>query len=170
MNQILDYTPNGSKRTNKNRGSNSDKVVRILAIFLMIFAVLLVGIAVYSRTTGKSGKKETPEQVTYTDAKISYEIDEEENKVKVKVSHDKVITKFSYNWDSGKVRDIDGNGKSEFETDLDLFMIVKDISLQIIRCLNLITEKILLILILTLILKCVKERLSLLLLLQMRLK
>ena len=120
MNQILDYTPNGSKRTNKNRGSNSDKVVRILAIFLMIFAVLLVGIAVYSRTTGKSGKKETPEQVTYTDAKISYEIDEEENKVKVKVSHDKVITKVSYNWDSGKVRDIDGNGKSEFETDLDL--------------------------------------------------
>ena len=120
MNQILDYTPNGSKRTSKNRNDNSDKIVRILAIFLIVFAVLLIGIAVYSRVSENSGKKNPTEEVTYTDAKISYEIDEEENKVKVRVSHDKVITKFSYNWDNGKVRDIDGNGKSEFETELDL--------------------------------------------------
>ncbi|MCR5186215.1 MAG: hypothetical protein K6D97_03770 [Clostridia bacterium] len=120
MNQILDYTPNGSNRTNKNGGTKSDKVVRILAIFLMIFAVMLVGIAVYSRTVGNSKKKETPAEVTYTDAKISYEINEEENKVKVKVSHDKVIDKISYNWDTGKARDVDGNAKSEFEIDLDL--------------------------------------------------
>ena len=120
MNQILDYTPNGSKRTNKNKNVNSDKIVRILAIFLIIFAVFLIGIAVYSRVSENAGKKNTTEEKTYTDAKISYEINEEDNKVKIQVSHDKVITKFSYNWDSGKVKDVDGNGKSEFEIELDL--------------------------------------------------
>ncbi len=120
MNQILDYTPNGSKRPRGNKNVNSDKIVRILARFLIIFALLLVGIAVYSRVSENAGKKTVTEEETASDAKITMTVDEETNKVKVSVSHDKVIKTFSYSWDSGKARDIDGDGKTEFETELDL--------------------------------------------------
>ncbi len=120
MNQILDYTPNGSKRPKGNKNVNSDKIVRILAIFLIIFAVLLVSIAVYSRVSENAGKKTITQEETASDAKITTDVDEESNTVKIKVEHDKVITKFSYSWDTSKAREIDGEGKSEFETELDL--------------------------------------------------
>ena len=41
MNQILDYNPN--KSSGSGKASGSDKVVRIFAIILIVFAVCLVG-------------------------------------------------------------------------------------------------------------------------------
>ena len=121
MNQILDYTPSGSKRPNGGGKINSDKIVRILAIFLIIFAILLVFIAVYSRVTQNAGKKnEAAAEEEETDAKITVEILEEESKVKVTVSHDKVIKLISYSWDDEKGRDIDVKDLSEYSFDIDL--------------------------------------------------
>ncbi len=120
MNQILDYTPNGSKRSGGNKNINSDKIVRVLAIFLLIFAVLLIGIAVYSRISENAGKKDVTTEEVASDAKITADIDEETNKVIVKVAHDKIIEKVSYSWDNGRVKDVDGENKTEFELELDL--------------------------------------------------
>ena len=44
MNQILDYSPN------KNSGGNSsrtDKIVRVFAVFLILFALCLLGVGGY---------------------------------------------------------------------------------------------------------------------------
>ncbi len=125
MNQILDYTPNGGGKTpNKGKGPsniNSDKVVRILAIFLIIFAICIIGIAIYSRVShNKKAKPEVPE-VSQTDAKITTQIDEEGGYISIKVSHDKVIKSITYSWNGSKAMEvqIDPN-KSEWNFELKL--------------------------------------------------
>ena len=46
MNQILDYSPN--KTSKKGGSSGSDKIVRVFAILLAIFAICLLGVGGYS--------------------------------------------------------------------------------------------------------------------------
>lgn len=45
MNQILDYNPN--KNSGSGKSSSSDKIVRIFAVILVIFALCLVGSGIY---------------------------------------------------------------------------------------------------------------------------
>ncbi len=109
MNQILDYNPN------KNSGGGtpkSDKIVRIFAIILAIFAIcLLIGGAygIYKNKKESNTVAEAP-----TEAKISTEL--LENEVLIKVSHDKAIEKLIYNWDSDKETTLKGDGKSSMES------------------------------------------------------
>ena len=56
MNQILDYSPN------KNSGgqlSKSDKIVRVFAVLLIIFALCLLGVGGYTVYKNNSSSKES---------------------------------------------------------------------------------------------------------------
>lgn len=113
MNQILDDSP----IKNSGGGSpKSDVVVRVLAIMLAIFAIALFGLGIYGLVKNK--KSDIPVQAA-SDAKI--EIEQKETTAVIKVSHDKVIEKLIYSWDSEKETTIKGSGESSMEEEITLF-------------------------------------------------
>lgn len=113
MNQILDYTPN------KNSGgssSGSDKIVRVFAIMLVIFALCLGGSGLYGIYKNKEAEKVQEQKPTYA----TIETIQEGEKVIVSVSHDKAIEKMIYSWNTSAERSIQGGGEKNLERELDL--------------------------------------------------
>ena len=114
MNQILDYNPD---KNSGKKSSKSDKIVRVFAIILIIFAVCLLA-------TGGYGlyKKNSSEKVATTNsptqAKIS--VTKNDTTATIKVVHDKAIEKLIYTWDSGKDTINKGNGESTMELEIAL--------------------------------------------------
>lgn len=118
MNQILDYNPNKSSGSGKS--SSSDKIVRVFAVILVIFALCLVGSGIYGMY--KNQKKEAVSQTdTPTKAVITVERDDtDDTKAIIKVSHDKAIEKVIYTWDNDKDTINKGNGKPTMEIEISL--------------------------------------------------
>lgn len=118
MNQILDYNPNKSSGSGKPSGS--DKIVRVFAVILVIFALCLVGSGIYGMY--KNQKKENVSQAdTPTKAVITVERDDsDDTKAIIKVSHDKAIEKVIYTWDNDKDIINKGNGKPTMEIEISL--------------------------------------------------
>lgn len=103
MNQILDYdTNNGSGNSN-----NTDNIVRVFAILLIIFALALIGVVVYRLNANKNDETEIVEQKT--EANIEVEINDAQ--ATIKVAHDKNIDKIIYSWNTSSERTIKGTGK-----------------------------------------------------------
>lgn len=118
MNQILDYNPN---KSSGGGSSGSDKVTRVFALILICFAICLAGVGVYN-LMGNKTKTEAPTS-SVTQAKITVEKTQstkEENKevILIKVSHDKVIKKLIYSWDSDKETTLQGDEKSTMEREI----------------------------------------------------
>lgn len=114
MNQILEYSPN------KNAGggsSGSDKIVRIFALILIIFALCFIGIGGYGFVKKNKNAIDTG-TVTQTEAKI--EVEKLESTAIIKVSHDKAIEKIIYSWDNDKEIIDKGNGTSTKEIEIPL--------------------------------------------------
>lgn len=118
MNQILDYNPNKSSGSGKSSGS--DKVVRIFAVILVVFALCLVGSGLYGMFN--NSKKENVSQAdTPTKAVITVEHDKtDDTKAIIKVSHDKAIEKVIYTWDNDKDIINKGNGQPTMEIEISL--------------------------------------------------
>lgn len=98
MNQILDYDPNSKS----SKSGGSDKVVRIFAILLIIFAVVLIAVVGYGMV---SNKKEANNSVAQeTKANIAVEVKDAE--AIIKVTHDKKIQKLVYSWNTSSEKTI----------------------------------------------------------------
>ncbi len=114
MNQILEYS------SNKNSGgssSGSDKIVRIFAIILIIFALCFIGIGGYGFIK-KNKSALTANTNEPTQAKIT--IEENDTTAIIRVSHDKAIEKIIYSWDNDKETTDKVNGSSEREIEVQL--------------------------------------------------
>ena len=88
MNQILDYNPN--KGSGGGHSSGSDKIVRVFAVILAIFAVALLGVGGYGIYKNKV-KSNIPTQAA---SKAEIKVEQQETTALVDVTHDKVIEKF----------------------------------------------------------------------------
>lgn len=115
MNQILDYNPN---KSSGGKSSGSDKIVRVFAVILIIFAVCLLGSGAYGLYKKKSEQTGSTNVQTPTQAKI--EVEQKETTAVIKVSHDKAIEKLIYTWDGGKETINKGNGESTMEVEISL--------------------------------------------------
>ncbi len=105
MNQILDYSPN------KNSGGNSsrtDKIVRVFAVLLILFAICLLAVGGYGYFKKNAENKQAINNVP-TKAKIS--VEQGDSDITIKIEHDKVIQEVVYSWDDQKNRTIKGEGK-----------------------------------------------------------
>ena len=113
MNQILDYNPN-----NKSGGSSSgsDKVVRVFAVLLVMFSICLLGSGLYG--IYKNKETENLEEVKPTYAVIT--ISKEGEQVTVSVTHDKIIEKMIYSWNTSAERSELGKNAKTLEKVLDL--------------------------------------------------
>lgn len=112
MNQILDYNPN--KKSGKSSGS--DKIVRVFAIILIVFALCLVGSGAYGIYKRNQESKTTDTEET----KATIEVVEQDSQATIKVIHDKAIEKIVYSWNNSSERTIKGTGKSTMEETISL--------------------------------------------------
>ena len=109
MNQILDYSPNKNSGGNSSR---SDKIVRIFALFLILFAICLLVLGGYGYFKKNAEKKQ---ELANTPTKAKISIEQEDDEIKIMVEHDKVIKEIVYNWDTEKDRTVTGTGESTME-------------------------------------------------------
>ena len=114
MNQILDYDPN---KKSGGSASGSDKVVRVFAIFLVIFAICLLASGGYGIYKNKLTQKSNQVKPTY--ATINAE-QTEDGKVNVSVEHDKAIEEMFYSWNTSAERSFKGEGSKTLEKELDM--------------------------------------------------
>jgi len=112
MNQILDYNPN--KKSGKTSGS--DKIVRVFAIILIIFALCLVGSGAYGIYKRNQESKTTTKEAT----KAVIEVEEQDSQAIIKVTHDKAIEKMIYSWNNSKETTEKGTGKNTMEKTISL--------------------------------------------------
>lgn len=113
MNQILDYNPN---KQSGGSSSGSDKIVRVFAIFLVVFAIGLLASGAYGIYKNKETKKASATKPTY--ATITAE--QTEGKVVVSVKHDKAIEEMYYSWNTSAERSFKGEGSKELEKEIDI--------------------------------------------------
>ena len=109
MNQILDYNPN-SKSSKPSGGS--DKIVRVFAVILIIFAIALISIVVYGRVSNQKEVETLTQEATK--AKIDVKIDA--TTATISVTHDKNIDKLIYSWNTSVERTVKGGNKFMEET------------------------------------------------------
>ena len=114
MNQILEYNPN---KGSSGGSSGSDKIVRVFAAILAVFAICLLAGGAY----GLYNNSKTENIPTEAATKAQISVEQQETKATIKVTHDKVIEKLIYNWDAEKEVTIKGNGESTMETEISLF-------------------------------------------------
>lgn len=126
MNQILEFgtekrgkTPKG----HKGGGSASDKVIRVFAILLMLFAIGLIGSGVYSlmQNNNTSSNNNTNTIATNTNqATINAIIDEANSQVILTVDSEVAISRLVYNWNTNTEMTIDGQNQLTLEEEIDL--------------------------------------------------
>lgn len=118
MNQILDYNPNKSSGSGSSGGS--DKVVRVFAICLALFAICLLAIGGVTLLKNKNKEQPTTDKPAASATKAQISAEQLDEVVKVKVVHDKALDKIIYKWDNEKETTINCNGQTEMETEIAL--------------------------------------------------
>lgn len=120
MNQILSIGPENN-RDNRPKGPVSDKVIRIFAILLVIFAVILIGSGIYSLLQNKSSNNGVkPPTVANKTATINAIQNETDATVTITVESEIAINKVSYSWNANTDKTMDGNGSFTLEKEIDL--------------------------------------------------
>lgn len=114
MNQILDYDPN---KKSGGTSSGSDKIVRVFAILLVLFAIGLLVSGLIGINNNKKAKNTDENKPTY--AKITA-TQTSDGKVTVSVEHDKAIEEMFYSWNTSAERSFKGEGTKKLEKELDL--------------------------------------------------
>lgn len=113
MNQILSSEPSdlgknyNMNKNSKGSGSSTDKIVRVFAICMIMFALALISSGVYSYMKNQDFDEQALQEQKTT-AKIVAE--EAEGKVQIVVSHDKNIRQLIYSWNGQKENKVQGEG------------------------------------------------------------
>lgn len=127
MNQILNSDPNINNnirntnfneipQRNNNRNGSTDKIIRVFAICMIVFAVGLISSGVYSYMNNQDYTEEV-KNVQEATAEISAE--ERDGRVVIKVSDKSDIAQLVYSWNGQKENKVQGEGKT-LEKTIDL--------------------------------------------------
>ena len=100
MNQILDHS--GPKKPKAPPNSNDiKKIIKIFAIVIAVFGVILVGFALFTIIKNSAAKKKNNPVPAQAEATITTE-KTSDNTVIVKVTHSKTIETVGYAWDTNQ--------------------------------------------------------------------
>ena len=113
LNQILSInnTPKGKPKKNKTRNSGPIEVSSILKFFsivILVFGIFMIGSGSYSMYKQANKESTNSKPVIYVEKK-------EKKQVLLKVTHDKALSKITYDWNQGGATEIPCNGKKEIE-------------------------------------------------------
>lgn len=120
MNQILDYGTEKRGKAPKQNSTKTEKTIKIFAIFLMIFAILLIGSGVYSLVTNNSNNDESDIAQEVVEAEINAIMDESNATIILTVESEIEIDKVVYNWNTNTEMNIDGEDRKTLEETIEL--------------------------------------------------
>ncbi len=125
MNQILELgTEKRGKapKGHKGGGTASDKIVKVFAIILMLFAIGLIGSGVYSLVRNNEDSSNNGNTVSQApvNATINAIMDEANGNVILTVESEIAITKVEYNWNTDTGMTIDGENQTSLEKTIEL--------------------------------------------------
>ena len=108
MNQILSVeTPKKEKKKN-NGPVEIENIIKFFVVVLMIFGVFMIGSGSYSMYKESKNTASTNKPTIYVE-----EISESE--IKLQITHDKTLTKVTYNWNDEEPTEINASGKKNVE-------------------------------------------------------
>lgn len=107
MNQIL-YTDSKKK---KGGPLEINTILRMFAILCILFGCILVGKVSFAMLNEKEESSKTVPLVT---------INQEGNKLKVNIKHDKIIDRIIYSWNENQEIILQGKGRTELEEFIDM--------------------------------------------------
>lgn len=125
MNQILSVEmPKNNKSRNRSTSNkaNIKTVIIFFCIILILFAIIIGGVGIYSLTNKKTEVTEKPNEngkISGTQAKIDVEV-ESESKINIVITHDKQISKIEYNWNGQDTQEISDVGETTYEIPLEV--------------------------------------------------
>lgn len=109
MNQIL-YTDK-SKKNKSSQTLEVNTVMRIFGVAIIIFAIVIIGIGVFSAINGNNIQVGDKPQVT---------IAQQNNILKLNISHKKTIDKIIYSLNEGQEYLLQGRGRNKIEEQIEL--------------------------------------------------
>lgn len=115
MNQILSVEMKKDKRKNSSKGPiEIKKIIIFFCIILLIFGLVIGGKAIYDMVSnGGIG-------ISKAEVKPNVTTEKQENKLIITVTHTKAIDKMVYNWNSGKVFEVSGEGLKTLEKAIEI--------------------------------------------------
>ena len=118
LNQILsiDNSPKGKPKKNKTRNSGPIEVNSILKFFsiaILIFGIFMIGSGSYSMYKEANKEVANSKPVIYVEQTAEAE-------VLLKVTHDKALSKITYEWSKEGVIEVPCNGKKEIDVVIEL--------------------------------------------------
>ena len=112
MNQILATSNNTGKTKRKGGPADIKTVVRVFAIIMIVFGILMIGTGTYAIYKENDSKDEGTTKPVITESL------KDEETVLLTVSHDKAIDKIEYSWSNGDTQTITGNGRKYIEQEI----------------------------------------------------
>lgn len=115
MNQILSVEMKKDKNKKSSKGPIAiKKIIIFFCIILLIFGLVIGGKAIYSIVSnGGIGISKSEDKPNVTTEKQG-------DKLVIAVTHTKAIEKLSYNWNSGKVFEVNGDNQKSIQQTIDI--------------------------------------------------
>ncbi|MGN1297906.1 MAG: hypothetical protein ACI4VH_05770 [Clostridia bacterium] len=115
MNQILSVESPKKEKKKKTRTSGPieiDKILRFFSIAILIFGVFMIG-------TGSYAMYQNSKNATASN-KPTIEIEEKATEITLQVTHDKNLSKVTYQWNNEEEIEIDCTGKKKVEEKIEI--------------------------------------------------
>lgn len=109
-NNNIQQNYNNNSNSYYNNKANINSVVRVFAIVLILFGVILIGQSVYGLTSSENRPKDNPE----------VSMDRMGREVSIKITTEQPIKEFSYKWNEGEPTVVRGNGTNTLMQTLDV--------------------------------------------------
>ena len=120
MNQILsvDASRDNKRRskTREPRKASTKSVVMFFCIILIIFAITLIGVGIYSISKKDKNKAVTPNIVEEQKPRI--DIAQNGSRLEVEISSEDTISKIEYNWNDGDIQSAETNGTTRVRIEI----------------------------------------------------
>lgn len=133
MNQILlteNYKSNNkNKSNNRNNSNDTKKIIIFFSIFILIFAVAIIGVYGY-KIYSNSNKEETVIE------KPQLSLEETEDAVTIIAKADAGISKIIYTWNDDEPVEVDMNGRTSHEEQMDIPVGQNKLNVKVIDAIN----------------------------------
>lgn len=118
MNQILSVDNKNVGNPKKNKIKNSgpveiNSILKFFSIAILVFGILMIGSGSYSMY------KESTKEAVGTKPVIHVE-QTAETTIGLKVSHDKALTRITYNWNDKEATEVPCNNQKQIETSIEI--------------------------------------------------
>ncbi len=118
LNQILSVDNSNRGNGKKNRAKNNgpievDSILKFFSIAILVFGIFMVGSGSYSMYKDSAKEAVATKPVIYVEQTT-------EKEILLKITHDKALSKITYDWNEEGATEVPCNNKKEVETKIEI--------------------------------------------------